>query len=166
MPIIETFNALKMSADALKSAINLHQQVEIDLKIAELFQKIDGFYSTILELYEKNTQLIQEKADLEKKLMSYEQWEKEKAKYKLHEIDTQVFVYEYQVSKKNTDPMHYCCAKCMHDDKKSILNFNSELSDGSKHYYCPSCGKTTSTHAKRKISITPPPHYGKDSWMQ
>jgi PIN domain nuclease of toxin-antitoxin system len=149
MTILETFSALKMTVDALISANKLHDQVELDLRSAELLKQIDSLYSTVFGLHEKCATMSQEKTDLEKKLMKYEQWEKEAARYELYEIDTQVFVYAYKKSNKNKDPMHYCCAKCMNDRKKSILNLDSEGSDGHKNFHCPSCDKYISTHATR-----------------
>jgi PIN domain nuclease of toxin-antitoxin system len=167
MTILETFSALKMTASALKSAADLHNQVEIDLRSSEFLRQIDELYSSIFGLYEKNAGLVAEKADLEKKLLSYEQWEKEAARYKLEEIDTQVFVYAYKKSNENQDPLHYLCAKCMHDKKKSILNLDSDHSDGSKSYHCPSCNKYLSTHVKRHISLDPYPGRGRgpQGWM-
>lgn len=163
---LEAFSAIKMTASALKSAIKLHQQVEIDLKASELLEKIDSLSVTIMELYEKNLELIKEKAELEKKVVNNEQWEKEKTKYKLYELDTEIYVYAYQKSNNNTDPMHYVCKKCMEDGKKSVLDFIHENSDGSKKYHCNRCDVSFSTHAKRKLPINYQPRYdGPNSWM-
>jgi PIN domain nuclease of toxin-antitoxin system len=167
MTIPIAFSALKMSFDAVVTASKLHNQVEIDLRSSEFLKQIDELYSSVFGLYEKNAGLVTEKADLEKKLLSYEQWEKEAARYKLEEIDTQVFVYAYKKSNENQDPMHYLCAKCMNDKKKSILNLDHESSDGSKSYHCPSCDKYLSTHSKRHVPLNPYPSRGQGSqgWM-
>jgi hypothetical protein len=165
MTLLETFSAVKMSASALKTALNLHHQVEIDLKASDLLEKIDGLRMTVFDVYEKNLELVKEKTELEKKVMDNEQWEKEKAKYKLAELETGLFVFAYQKSQENTDPMHYLCKKCMNDNKKSILDFH-EMSNGSINYYCQNCNNTLSTRAKRQNTITGYPHNtSRDNWM-
>jgi len=57
----------------------------IDLRSSEFLRQIDELYSTVFSLYEKNVAMLQEKTDLEKKLMSYEQWKKETARYELYD---------------------------------------------------------------------------------
>lgn len=158
---LEYFNAIKMSAEALKAAFEFNNQVEINLKYSEFIEKINNLHSAILDLNEQKSKLIQEKAEIEKKLMKLENWEQEKSKYILYEIDSEVFVYAYKKSENNIDPMHYCCKKCMNEGKKSVLDLSSEHSDGSKHYFCQSCNKTISTHKKREVNFYP----SKSSWM-
>lgn len=139
---LDYFSAIKMSADALKAAIEFNNQVEINLKYTEFIHKINSLYSIVLGLYDQNSKLIQEKTDIEKKLMRFEQWEQEKAKYTLYEIVPEVFVYAYNKNDKNIEPMHYLCANCMNKGNKSILNLSVEHRDGSKNYYCHSCDKS------------------------
>ena len=143
-----TFSALKMSFDAVVTASKPHNQVEIDLRSSEFLKQIDELYSTVFSLYEKNAEMLQEKTELEKKLMGYEQWEKEAARYELHEISDMVFVYAYKKNNENKEPMHYCCAKCMGDRKKTILNLDFDGSDGHKTFRCPSCKNYFSTNAR------------------
>lgn len=159
---LEYFQVIKMSAEALKSAVEFNNQVEINLKYSEFLGKINELNSIVLDLYQEKSKLIQEKTDLEKKIMDFEQWENEKSKYCLYELDTEVFVYSYQKNENNVEPMHYLCANCMNNRKKSILELNSEWEDGSKHYYCKSCKTCVDTHAKTKRNNE---QYRKNSWM-
>lgn len=83
--------------------------------------------------------LIQRVGDLEGQLTQFEQWGREKERYRLAELPPGVFVYTIKEEARGAEPTHSICAKCYEDRRKSVLNWG-ESSNGLTKLHCPSCG--------------------------
>ena len=61
--------------------------------------------------------------EAEKKLVAYERWEQEAARYTLQEVFGGVFVYVLDPAHAANQPHHRLCPQCYEDSKKSILQW-------------------------------------------
>lgn len=119
----------------LKSSYDDHAIVQAQTQIREQLLTI---LSDAIALQEKHSALINEKDELKKKLMEYEQWENTVSEYELKEVVPGKFVYTYKKSQQSTTPMHWLCPNCWNDRKKSILQVIHRTEREASHK-CPRC---------------------------
>lgn len=112
MDPIAMISGIKTAIDLATSIKDITEDIELKLKMAELYNSIISLQNWIISIQEENHYLLQENQLIHKKLINIDRWEKEKFKYTLHEICPKVFVY---ASKKNDgikEPSHWICVKC------------------------------------------------------
>jgi hypothetical protein len=104
-----------------------------ELKLREL--KLE-FSAALLDLHHKQLKIAQDyQAVLEsneaikKQLATYEQWQQESDRYKLHQLEPGIFVYALKPEFATTQPAHWLCTTCYQDRQKSILHRQSKGSD-------------------------------------
>jgi hypothetical protein len=86
----------------LKSSYDDHTIVQTQTQIREQLLTI---LSDAIALQEKHSALINEKDELKKKLMEFEQWEKTESEYELKEIVRGTRVYSYKNSQHHTNAL-------------------------------------------------------------
>ena len=69
----------------------------------------------------KYQELADIKREAEQKLIEYEQWDSEAARYELKEIATGIFVRSLKPNDSRSEPQHWLCPNCFEHRKKSIL---------------------------------------------
>lgn len=122
-------------AKGLKSAYDAHTITQAQ---TEILEKLFSLQIDALSLQEKHSALVNEKEELAKKLMEFEQWEKTESQYQLEEVHFGVFVYSPKESERSTEPKHWLCTNCWEERKKSILQCDYKHSEGAG-YTCPRC---------------------------
>ncbi len=165
--ITAALTGIKAAKNLVKSFSSLSSEVEIKSKSSELLNIIVGLQEQILSMQSKHGELLQSKNELEKQLVNIESWEKEKAQYELKEICPGVFVYASKQDNNSTQPSHWLCTNCYNNEKKSILQYDSFVSDGT-HYLCPNCKNEICKTSKKNTSLTdynPHSSGGSNSWM-
>jgi len=98
------------------------QGVVLDLQTEMMMIQSD--YQNVLRSHE----------DLEKKLVAQENWEKERARYRLERVGEGVFVYALNPGQAEGEPHHWLCTRCYDNKQKSILQRY-----GVGEYRCPVC---------------------------
>lgn len=125
---IDIVKGLKASYDA-----NTIMQAQ-----SELLEQLFAIRMDAIALQDKHLALSNEKEELAKKLMEFEQWEKTKSEYELKKIVPGTFVYSYKKSQQSEIPLHWLCPNCWNKRKKSI--FQAEYDNGEEaKYFCPEC---------------------------
>lgn len=124
----------------LKSAYNAHTITQAQTDILE---KLFALQVEALALQEKHAALIQEKAELAKKLVQLEDWSQTETQYQLKEVAPRIFVY---IAKSptpfiNNEPWY--CANCFTQRQKSVLQSTSESSEYHE-FTCHRCNKSIS----------------------
>lgn len=139
-------SSIKTVIDITKSIGNLAKDKSpLDSKIRELTQAVIDAQSHILAMNAEYHKALQDNHEISQKLMEFENWEKERAKYKLIEISKGVLVYAFDSSRDPSIPEHYICKNCYNDKIASILDPVYMHSEGSR-YSCPRCKTEFSTH--------------------
>ncbi|WP_090058460.1 hypothetical protein [Celeribacter neptunius] len=84
-----------------------------------------------------NVQLSEALRSLSADLQKQDEFEREKARYELHETGDEALVFKLREDAANGQPMHYLCPVCLHRDK-----LFSYLQGDNKIKFC----QTDSTH--------------------
>lgn len=145
--ISAALSSLNIVSKFIKDSIDKIKDDAIREKVEELLNAIIPLQSQIISLQALNSAGIQEKEVLEKKLRDIEDWRKEATRYELKELASGVYVYTIKETAKSSEPVHYLCAKCYNERKKSILQRTRQSLDGT-HYVCHSCSSEIIDHSK------------------
>lgn len=133
--IVTSIKAAIEITKGLKSSYDAHTITQAQ---SEILERLLAIQMDALALQEKHSALINEKDELTKKLVLFEQWEKTESEYELKEITPGKFVYSSKNSQQSKIPMHWLCTQCWDDRKKSILQ--AILHDVNEaQYICPRC---------------------------
>ncbi len=132
---ISSIGALSNIAKGLQS---IHDEKQIFEATSDLRERIFTIQSNALTLQEDHFSLLKQKDELEKKILSFERWDDTAALYSLKKLKLGAYVYAPNESNKTAEPMHWICAKCYQDRKKSILQFYWDIGKGS-YALCPEC---------------------------
>jgi hypothetical protein len=132
---------------AVKSATGILHLV----KDADTRQKVIELQTSILDLIDRvrlaqaeQDELTKIKDELEHKLMEYQRWDAEAARYELRQLADGIFVYAVKPDHKGSEPAHYLCPHCFGQKKRSILQ---RPGVGYTNYVCHDC----------KMDINPEP---------
>jgi hypothetical protein len=126
------FNAVAQSGRVLWDLVMANKQLaenrELVTAVSEVNSKLIGAQSVALEAQQEQAALAQRVHELEQKIMTLENWEREAERYELTAIASEVFAHCLKPGMEQGEPPHYLCANCYGDHKKSILQ--SDNSDG------------------------------------
>lgn len=144
--------SLNIASKFIKDSIEKIKDDAVREKVEELLNAIIPLQSQIISLQAMNSASIQEKEVLEKKLSDIEDWQKEATRYELKALASGVYVYTIKETAKSSEPVHYLCAKCYQERKKSILQRISKTMMGVT-YICHTCKSAILDHSQ---SYSPP----------
>ena len=131
-------SSISVASDIAKGLQSIHNEEQIFEATSDLRKRILDIQGSALTLQENHFSLLQQKTDLEKRLLEYEKWEDTASQYALKKLAARSFVYVPNESNKSPKPMHYLCAKCYGDRKKSILQ-TIYVGMGGDRLFCPEC---------------------------
>lgn len=137
--ISSLISSSKAAYDIAKGIISLKAEVERNQSISDLLNIILSVQSDALAMQSKYQDLLQEKNNLEKKLMDFEKWSETESQYDLQEIVCGVFVYVYKKTDNSKDPVHWLCTNCWQDKIKSIIQCDNPNYSRNRIYTCPKC---------------------------
>jgi rubrerythrin len=142
--IATTIGSLKAAFEIVKSFIGVRDATVIQSKIFELQREILSAQQSALSAQQAQFSLLEQIDDLEKQIADMKTWETEKQNYQLTEVAPRVFAYALKPGMGGTEPLHWICAVCYQNGKKSILQgFNSGQSGWT--HSCPVCHTEIST---------------------
>ena len=133
--------SIKAANDILKGFSALNTEVVVNEKAIELQSIIFSLHNHISSLHSSYDQIVQEKRNLEQKIMDVEKWESKKEKYILKELDPGVFAYVHKEPKESVSDKHWYCANCFDAEQKESIIQNRLRGNRQSHvYFCPQCG--------------------------
>jgi len=141
------FASAKTAYDIAKGISSLHTEVERNQAVSKILEVLLSVQSDALSMKEKYSLLLTEKDDLIKKISEFEKWSEIEHQYELKEIASGIFVYVYKKSEVNREPMHWLCAKCYNEQKKSILQRKVKSMAGAI-YICHTCKSEILDHSQ------------------
>jgi hypothetical protein len=112
---------LKVAADMAVGLSKLHTSAEVDAKAIELQRVILSLLGNAVSAQVEQSSMIQRISDLEEEIRRAKAWEETKQHYKLRQPRPGTFVYTFQDQGENSEPVHWICANCYEESKKSIL---------------------------------------------
>lgn len=132
-------SSLKSASDLAKSLIELRDIAKVSELSIELNGKIAAAQQLALSAQQEQAALIGQIGNLEKQIVEFENWEREKQRYVLHDHGSGTFAYVLKDGMENGEPPHKICANCCQKGEKSILQFQHNSSNGQTCYRCPNC---------------------------
>ncbi len=91
-----------------------------DIKLTMQRHLLDA-YAGMMTAQEQIATLMRAKADLEQRLVEFEDWEAEARKYELADTGNGTLAYRRTELVPSAEPEHWLCPRCYQDRKKSIL---------------------------------------------
>jgi hypothetical protein len=91
---------------------------------------------------EERTELIEKVRQLEKQVGDLTAWQVEKQRYELIEASEGAFTYVLKADRQSGEPIHWLCANCYQNNKKSILQLaERNVGQGGRmnRWNCPTC---------------------------
>lgn len=137
----------KVAYDIAKGISALKSDVDRNESISKILEVLLTVQTNALSVNAIAQELQEEKATLTQKIMEFEKWSETETQYELKEITSGIFVYSHKTAVDPTKPIHWLCAKCYHEQKKSILQ-RTRHDPGGMHYVCHSCSSEIIDHSK------------------
>jgi hypothetical protein len=125
--------------EAVKTAagiLHLVKDADTKQKVIDLQSAILDLQHRILQAQAEQDELARAKGELERKLLEYERWHADAARYELRDLADGIFVYSLKADQRGNEPTHYLCPHCFGERKKSILQ---RPGAGYTNYVCHAC---------------------------
>jgi regulator of replication initiation timing len=103
-----------------------------------LLAQIATIQNNYLSLFQKNTSLQEEIANLKKEISQFETWNTQKNRYKLYSPWDSAVVYAITEAASNGEPPHWICTQCYENHKRSFLHPRHGKT-GHEEFFC-QCG--------------------------
>lgn len=109
------------TAKALKGLLDTVQDVKTREKIRGIQDDLIDLQTQFLAVHAQYQDLAEAKRKVEQKLVAYENWDAEAARYQLQEVAGGIFVYVLKPENAGGEPIHWLCPNCFQRREKSIL---------------------------------------------
>jgi hypothetical protein len=119
--IAAAWSATVAISKGIKSALKTVEDVEVKQAIAGILDSVIDLQSKLLATQSQYEALTEVKRQLERKIVEYEKWDADAARYKLQEVAMGIFVYVLQSDQAKGEPLHWLCPNCFQQRQKSIL---------------------------------------------
>lgn len=152
MPDVASIGAaltgLKTAADIAKTMIDMKSHAETQGKVIELQSVILAAQSSALDAQAAQSTLLEEIRNLKEQVARVKDWETQKKRYELHELETTkgVFVYRLKQDVQPPEPMHQICANCYENGQKSLLQQEVRYPGIAYVLVCLNCGADVYQH--------------------
>jgi hypothetical protein len=113
--IFGSLSAFKTMLDMAKALKDMNDAAVRYGAVVELSEKI-------LSAREAQSEALDRIRELEQEMVKFEDWENEKQRYQLQNLDVGAFVYALKETMSRGEPPHWLCTKCYGERKKGFLN--------------------------------------------
>jgi len=120
--ISAAWTAINTAAKAAASAFKTVEDVKTKEAIANIQNSLIDIQAQLLATQSKYEDLTEVKRQLEQKIMEYENWDSDAARYELKEVAAGIFVYALKKDQAQGEPVHWLCPNCFQQRQKSILS--------------------------------------------
>jgi hypothetical protein len=110
--IAAAWSATVAISKAISSALKTIKDVEVKQAVAGILDSVIDLQSKLLATQSQYEALAEVKRQLEQKIVEYEKWDADAARYKLQEVASGIFVYVLQADQAKGDPIHWLCPNC------------------------------------------------------
>jgi hypothetical protein len=119
--ITGTLASLKSAFDISKAMIGIRDAVVINEKVVELQRVILAAQSDAMAAQSDQFALLERVRSLEQQIAEMKDWDTEKQRYDLKQVDIGAFAYSLKSDAGGSEPPHWICTTCYKNDKNSIL---------------------------------------------
>ena len=114
-------SSLATAGQITRGLIELKSLSEVQGKTIELQQIIMQAQSQVMSAQAREAELLKRIAELEGRLDKVADWEQERQRYELKQIDNGAFAYVLRPDKQGDEPQHWLCTTCFERGVKSFL---------------------------------------------
>jgi transcriptional regulator with GAF, ATPase, and Fis domain len=132
--ITAAIQSVKTVAELAKTATALSNYNELIAAVSEVNSKLMDATAVALASQERQSELLNRVADLERELNTVRQRQTLADRYSLHQFPSAGLVYKLKESAGSDEPMHYACPKCADEGGHSKLQIW-----GKTKLQCPKC---------------------------
>ena len=136
--ITAAIQSTKTVAELLKAAKSLSNYSELVAAVSEVNSKLMEATAVALASQEAHSRLLARVAELEAEINQARGWEAQAGRYSLKELAPGLLAYSLRPEAADGEPLHWLCANCMADQRKSLLQMRSTNEFG-KWYICHNC---------------------------
>ena len=133
---ISAITALGQAAKSVGGVLETTSDFKAKEVITKLQNGVLDLQTKVYAAQAKYQELADIKLQVEQKLIAYEKWDSESARYQLTELTPGIFVYMLKPEKAAGEPIHYLCPHCFQQHKKAILHHPSA---DHTNYVCDGC---------------------------
>lgn len=155
MPDIASISAAWASMKAASELAKALFDSKVDAAAKDQILEMRGLIASSLDAVITAKEELQAARDAEReardKLVHYENWLDEKARYQLTAPSGHPAVYALKESQRNSEPPHYLCTNCYESAKKSILH-GGISAHGYFTWNCPGCKTAYPTRARGDVT--------------
>ncbi len=127
--------AVTQVASITKALLNARSEAEAATIRVDLSGAVLDLQSKVSEMQATYSQLLDANESLKRQLAEYQGWEKDRSRYSMRELSPGIIAYCINQEDRDGEPVHWLCAACYNQSKKSVLileHINSGV------YVCPS----------------------------
>ncbi len=151
-------SSLKAASDIIKGLNAAGTQAAInDVKLG-LQNHIFEAREALAAAQEAQSTALSRIRDLEQEIVHLKDWEGEKQRYQLADVDRGAFAYIPKPGMENGEPPHWLCTNCFNRNQKSFLQYKGQdvtrngVRDVTATYGCDACKATIKVSYTRKPS--------------
>ena len=120
--IVSVMQGLQAASEVAKAVLGMKVSAEVNLHTSELLRLLRAAEASGLAAERETTALVRRVRELEDAELQRDEWEAEKARYKLTEFRPGAFVYTAKEPHElGHDALHDVCPNCFSDKKKTVL---------------------------------------------
>lgn len=154
-------SSLKAASDIVKGLNAAATQVAINDAKITLQGHIFEAREALSAAQEAQSAALKRINELEQKVMSFENWEREKQRYQMETLPPGIHMYRLKEGMEDGEPPHKICADCYQKGQKSLLH-NRGSGNGLTAWKCNMCGFSEHTGH----FVEPRVNRGRDDWMR
>jgi hypothetical protein len=129
--IASAANGFKVAIDLAKGIQALNTSTEVRQKTSELLDAVVDARFKLLEASDTQAALLEHVKELEQQITDFENWNREKERYQLKDIDRGAFAYVHKPGMENGEPPIWLCQTCFEKRHKSPLQFRNQQTTNS-----------------------------------
>ncbi|POO56165.1 hypothetical protein [Agrobacterium rosae] len=132
---------LKTAVDIAKTVKEVNDMSTVKGKVIEMQDLILAAQSSAMTAQTQLFELLQENAELKRKVSDIEGWKNTAARYTLKDFGGKTFAYELKAEAAVGEPPHRVCPACFEMGKRSVLQFQNVTASRQDFYKCMPCGQ-------------------------
>ena len=145
--VTAAWEGIKFAKDALKAALDYKIEIEVRQKIVAALEKLGSTQDDLFTVRENLFRLQEENEKLRQQLKARDEWETQKAGYRLEETAGGAVVYS---STDKEVPKHYACPSCYTKETIQILQDRGVVSG---IFDCSGCKAGYYVKARKPITV-------------
>ncbi|WP_067105346.1 hypothetical protein [Sphingopyxis granuli] len=148
------YQATKAALDITKGIQALKTEAEVNAAIIDIQRLTIEAQHSLMQAQASHTALIGRITELEQEIVRLKDWETERQRYQLRQIDSSAFAYMHKPGMENGEPAHWLCTQCFDSGHRSILQpyeaGGSQRGGAQMRHRCNRCSAVVSVFYRRR----------------